>query len=128
MTELDTELIAVPLGVELEECTWWLVEMRDEDGWDAVGYMGCKLTDGGKYAYISRMGTLPRAAGKGIQKRLITVAEQWGRRQGCTHLWTYTSWNNVWSMRAFARRGYVPYKAESDNDFHSISFEKKLTR
>jgi GNAT superfamily N-acetyltransferase len=100
------------LWVPLESSVWWLLEVRQDGEWAPVGFAGAELTDGGQYGYLSRAGVLPEARGLQLQRRLIRVRERWARAAGCTHIWTYTSVENIRSMRSLIACGLLPYMSD----------------
>ncbi len=123
--ELDTPLLG-GLDDLLNRCTWWLAEALIEGVWTPVGYAGLEITDGGKYAFLSRAGVVPLARGQGIQRKLIRVRERYARAHGCTHCYTYVVWYNTASMTSLVRAGYHPYTWEREGDGRFIHLHKKL--
>lgn len=98
-----------PLSREdIIEAFWWLV--WDDEG-DAVGFAGLKLLDD-DMAYLCRVGVLPGARGKGLQKRLLRARERFARECGWTNAITYTAITNPASSNSLISAGYKLYLPE----------------
>lgn len=82
---------------------WWTA--YDASG-RPVAYAGAMLWTPDRAIYLHRAGVLPCARGKNIQRRLISVREQWGRRQGAVWSYTYTAHHNVASANNLIASGY----------------------
>lgn len=113
---------------ELQASTWWVAELRGAEGWDPVGYAGAKLD--GTTLVLSRAGVLSEARGAGLQKRLISVRERWGKAHGAVVSLTYTHWANVKSQRSLIGCGYKPSRWWVDDDgkigVRFLDFKKEL--
>lgn len=70
----------------LEGSTWWLAEL---DG-VPVGFGGAKRWELDGHVYLARAGVLPKARGRGLQKRLIRARTAWAKKAGARGVYTYT--------------------------------------
>lgn len=90
-------------------CYWWLAL----DGDEPVGFAGLRPLVGHDKgtAFLCRAGVLPRAAGAGLQRRLIRVRLRHARAVGMRSVITYTSRYNFRSVVNLIRAGmrlYLP--------------------
>lgn len=85
---------------------YWIV-------WDssdtAVGFCGAKVSRGSNSVYLIRAGLFANVRGGGLQKRMITIREKWGRAQGLKHSITYTVYHNHPSIASLLKCGYRLY-------------------
>lgn len=97
---------------------WWIYWVKGE----AVGICGIrpmqeypKLEPRWKEtAMLCRCGLLPSARGRNIQRRMIRKRVQWAREQGYKRVATYTSVDNIASLRSLIREGFLPYRGNKD--------------
>jgi GNAT superfamily N-acetyltransferase len=83
----------------------------DAQYWVAPGaaFAAAKLLEEEGLLYLYRAGVLPKARGRGLQKRMIRARLRWGRANECAQAVTFTTnWNTV-SMRNLIRCGFLPY-------------------
>jgi GNAT superfamily N-acetyltransferase len=80
----------------------------------------------GESVFLSRAGLLKLARGKGTQRRMIRKRLQWARSEGFKRACTYTSYDNVPSMRSLIREGFMPYKPEYWWAGDVVYFEREL--
>lgn len=88
------------------DVAWWIAE---EDG-HTVGYAAAKPCKGDpECLYLSRVGVVKAARGRGLQRRLIRARERWGRSQGAIFSVSDTNFDNVASTRSLIACGYRPF-------------------
>lgn len=91
-----------------------------------VGFCAAKNTQ--SYAFLLRAAVTEGANGKGLQRRMIRVREQWAKRQGAKRIITYVSHANARSLVNLIRCGYrfyLPPTPYAGKRFHYL--EKDLT-
>ena len=95
-------------GDDVEPATQhWLLE--DEEGKPAGFCSAYRLTwENG--IYLTRAGLLPRARGRGLQRRMIRTRLRWGRDIGADFAITYTSLDNGPSIANLIRSGFSVYQ------------------
>lgn len=77
--------------------------------------------------FFSRVGVLPWARGRGLQRKLMQVMERHGRREGWREIVTYTVPANLWSTRNILEAGYRTYEPrKSYVGFDVVHMRKKL--
>lgn len=106
--ELDRELFSPGYFPPAQggDVQWWLAE---EDG-HTVGYAAAKPCKGDPLCiYLSRVGVIRAARGRGLQRRLIRVRERWGRANGAILSVSDTLYDNVASTRSLIACGYLPF-------------------
>jgi GNAT superfamily N-acetyltransferase len=119
-------------GPHFTDSEWWVV--RDSFG-EPVAFAGLytpawllgveNVPDG----VLVRSGVLKDHRGAGLQRRLIRARLAYARSVGCPLATTYTSTQNVASMRALISCGFRPYRYEfvaEQNAF--LHFRNCLTR
>jgi GNAT superfamily N-acetyltransferase len=85
---------------------WWIVR-KDRN---PIAFLGMTTVDENpNWGYIARVGVLPEARGKGIQKHLMRVAERRARQLGWSKLIS-TTLNNPPSANSFIACGYKTYE------------------
>lgn len=94
-------------NLDVEHNTFhWLA--RNKRNNEPVGF--CSVSDFGEgILFLSRAGLLPEYRGRNIQRRFITVREQFARRNGFEEIITYTLRNNYQSMSSLIKSGYHLY-------------------
>lgn len=106
--DLDREIFAAGYFPPAQggDVMWWLAE---EDG-HTVGYAAAKLCKGdAQCLYLSRVGVIKAARGRGLQRRFIRVRERWGRSVGALYSVSDTNYDNVASTRSLIACGYLPF-------------------
>lgn len=83
---------------------WWLALVHDQP----AGFACLRVMDS-KIAYLALAGVLPKYRGRGIQKRLIKLRENYARALGCKVMITYVAWANWPSANSLIRAGYKIY-------------------
>ena len=81
------------------------------------------LTAEAKHLYVHRLCIHPDQQGKGMARRLMDFAEQYGREQGCTSVRLDTFSQNSRNIRFYTSRGYqqradVFFPKQSEHPFH----------
>jgi GNAT superfamily N-acetyltransferase len=84
---------------------WWLV--FDPAGVPVAFAGGYRSVTG--WYYLCRAGVLPRARGKGLQRRLIHARLRQGRKLGLPYAFTYTVFDNLESSNNLIRTGFRLY-------------------
>lgn len=74
---------------------------------DAVGFLYAEPTADGSW-YFSRVGVMPAARGRGLQRALMQRFEQWARRQRIPVL-VSTTYQNPASANNFVREQWMTY-------------------
>lgn len=100
---------------------WWLAWLDDE----AVGFAG--MNPSARWAdamYLSRAGVLPKARGRGIQRRLIRAREQFARTHGMRWLISDTR-NNPASANSLIRAGFLTYEPAKPWGFRTATYWRK---
>jgi GNAT superfamily N-acetyltransferase len=129
-------------GPQFLDSEWWVV--RDSFG-EPVAFAGAhKDTGPGDFqapdgrppgcwinteVALVRSGVLKGHRGRGLQARLVRARLAWAAKVEATMVSTYTSTQNIASMRALISCGFRPYKYEfiaEQNAF--LHFRKRLTR
>jgi RimJ/RimL family protein N-acetyltransferase len=107
------------LEIEPETIGWLLV---DPDRTIPVGFLVLDDLDGD----LERFGILTAARGRGGSFLLLRALDRHARRHGWTRIETYTAPDNVESMRALIRGGWLPVDFEIEAD-HSewLLWEKR---
>lgn len=100
--DLDAQFFSVPPDVG-EETAWWVAYDEHDT---PIAYAGAMMWGPDAAVYFHRVGVLPSARGRGLQRRLIHVRERWGRTQGASTAYTYTAATNVVSANNLIRCGY----------------------
>jgi GNAT superfamily N-acetyltransferase len=77
------------------------------DGEDAVGFLYAEPQLDGSW-YFSRVGVMPQARGKGLQRVLMQRLEGWAKRQGIKTL-VSTTYQNPASANNFVREQWLTY-------------------
>lgn len=83
---------------------WWIA--FSDSG--AVGFAGGYVTAQDTY-YLSRAGVLPKARGKGLQRRMIRIRQKRARALGLAQAITYTILGNPESSNNLIRTGFRLY-------------------
>jgi GNAT superfamily N-acetyltransferase len=83
----------------------WVAYDGDED--DAVAFLYAEPTLDGSW-YFSRVGVLPAARGKGLQREFMRRLEGWAKREGITTL-VSTTYLNPASANNFVREQWMTY-------------------
>lgn len=81
----------------------------------------------GRHMLLENVAVLPRAAGRGIGKTLITFCEDEARRRGFEAVQLYTSEKMTENLSIYPRLGYAEVARRTENDFHRVCFEKRLS-
>lgn len=92
---------------DTKKSSWWIAYLDGEPVGFAVSEDYTK-----EITYLSRSGVLAKAAGLGIQKRLIKAREQHAKRQGKTLVITYTLIDNPKSVNSLIAKGYRLYQPQ----------------
>ena len=88
---------------------YWLIQ-HVESG-EYVGFaIGTDIGDG--LFFLSRSGVLKSHRGQGLHKRLIRVREQYAKRNGFSHVITYTSHTNPQSFSHLIKLKYEIYEPD----------------
>ena len=75
---------------------------------------------------LENVAVLPRAAGRGVGKRLIGFCEEAARQRGMNvHL--YTNEKMTENLSIYPKLGYVEVGRRTENGFNRVYFEKTLT-
>ncbi len=77
-----------------------------------VGFGTVIKVKGEKTAFLSASGVFPKASGNHLQRRLIRQRIRWAAANGCTHVITYTTWDNYPSMLSLLGCGFRFYRPE----------------
>lgn len=85
---------------------WWIAWEGDKP----VGYCAVEYAGYADRGFLSRVGVLPRAGGKGLQRRFIRVRERYARSVGWAVMVTYVSRDNYPSLVNLLRCGYRLYR------------------
>lgn len=96
----------------LEAEALWVV--LDDEG-EVVGAAGAKTS--GKNLHLTICFLAPSARGNGFQKRLIDFRMRWGRKQGCTIVYTYTYRRNHASMISLLKMNFSPYYVDRKSNY-----------
>lgn len=99
------------LAVEPWTVGWLLI---DPDRTIPVGFLTMEETDDN--LELERFGILRVAQGRGASFFLLRALDRYARVQGWTRVTTYTAPDNVESMRALIRAGWLPADYEIDED------------
>ena len=94
-------------GLTKSHC--WIA--RTESG-EIAGFAVLQVVDGGRSAFLSRVGVLRAYRGQGLQKRFIRVRERKAKQLGCEYLITYTDRENLASSNSLIACGYKLYTPE----------------
>lgn len=86
--------------------TWWVV-WNDKD--KPVGFAGSMLWTPDNAVFLCRAGVVPRARGRGLQRRLIRARLKHAREIKASGAMTYTSTDNIASMTNLIRCGFLPW-------------------
>jgi GNAT superfamily N-acetyltransferase len=78
------------------------------DGEDAVAFLYAEPTGDGESWYFSRVGVMPAARGKGMQRELMRRLEAWARRERIATLIS-TTFQNPASANNFVREQWMTY-------------------
>lgn len=90
---------------------YWLVY---DDANMPVGFASCHgLTNEPHVVFLSRSGLLECARGQGLQRKLITARVRWAKRNGFSHVITYTTWDNAASFHNLQKCGFRLYLPET---------------
>lgn len=81
----------------------------------------------GRHMLLENVAVLPRAAGRGIGKTLITFCEDEARRRGFEAVQLYTNEKMTENLSIYPRLGYAEVARLTENGFHRVSFEKRLS-
>lgn len=82
---------------------WWVA--RDDHG-VPVAFAGSVFWDEDNCIYLCRAGVIERARGNGLQRRLIRVRCNHGRKLGCEGAYTYTALHNTQSANNLIACGF----------------------
>ena len=85
------------------EGAWWLVWDKDTP----VAFAGARRIPGTDQLYLCRVGVIRSARGNGLQRRLVRVRLQWGRKQGLKEVLTDTVNWNVASSNNLIKEGFT---------------------
>jgi GNAT superfamily N-acetyltransferase len=105
-----------PPGEWAEDTLWWLAL----DGAGPCGYGG--LWVHGDTGHWARVGVLPEYQRHGLGSRILRTAIRAAAARGCRRVQSYTSSENVASMRSMAACGLLPYWAGNG----CVAFERVL--
>lgn len=75
---------------------------------------------------LENVAVLPRAAGRGVGKKLIGFCENAARRRGM-NVRLYTNEKMTENLSIYPRLGYVEVGRRTENGFNRVYFEKTLT-
>lgn len=95
--------IDTPYSPTTEGTTWWLVYDEDKV---PVAFAGVRYMPIDNYFYLCRAGVIPRARGKGLQRRLIRVRLAFAKKRGAAGVYTMTSVDNPASSNNLIRCGF----------------------
>jgi len=76
---------------------------------------------------LENVAVLPRAAGRGVGKMLISFCENAARRRGMNSVQLYTNEKMTDNLSIYPKLGYVEVSRRTENGFHRVYFEKSLT-
>jgi ribosomal protein S18 acetylase RimI-like enzyme len=97
------------------------VATGDED--DFLGFIVFYAEDG--HIMLENVAVLPRAAGRGVGKKLIGFCENAARQRGMNvHL--YTNEKMTENLSIYPRLGYVEVGRRTEDGFNRVYFEKTL--
>jgi len=100
----------------------WLVWNNSEP----VGFCSIDETDmAPEAAFVSYIGLLASARGRGLGRRMVRTCTKWARDAGYSRIVSYTWVENVSSARSFLREGWEYFYPENTASGY-IWFEKKL--
>ena len=100
----------------------WVAHDKEE----LVGYLSAHPLRNGIW-FFSRVGFMPSHRGQGLQRKLMTVMERHGRREGWREVVTYTVGRNGYSTANILEAGYRTYEPrKSYVGFQVVHLRKKL--
>ena len=100
----------------------WVAHDKEE----LVGYLSAHPLRNGIW-FFSRVGVMPSHRGQGLQRKLMTVMERHGRREGWREVVTYTVGRNGYSTANILEAGYRTYEPrKSYVGFQVVHLRKKL--
>lgn len=99
------------------------VHVAIDDAGSFQGFIVFYVEDG--HIMLENVAVLPRAAGRGVGKRLIAFCEEAARQRGMNvHL--YTNEKMVENLSIYPKLGYVEVGRRTEAGFHRVYFEKIL--
>jgi GNAT superfamily N-acetyltransferase len=81
----------------------------------------------GDTAYLARSGVMPAWRGKGLQKRMVTIREQFAKKRGYRWMITDTT-DNPASANNLISRGYKLYKPKNPWGYEITLYWRKRLR
>lgn len=87
----------------------WVVEELVDDEKTIIAYLSAHPLGRMRW-FFSRVGVLPVARGRGLQRKLMGTLEKHGRAAGWKEIVTYTVAINGWSTRNILACGYRTYE------------------
>lgn len=127
LDDLDKETF--PKGEPIYRKTgseWWIVWWEGKP----VGFAGIKFVEPGT-AFLCRCGILRKHQGKGLQRKLIKIRENFARKNKIKDIITYTHSNTTKSANNLIAAGYRLYMPEKNWGWlplkESLFWIKRLT-
>ena len=123
--KLDRKIFPGDFPLSIREAgAYWLASIDDKP----VGFCAIHPIDREPDAcFLSRAGVMQKYQGAGLQKKMLTVRENWAKRHGYTRLVTYSAPWNFKSIASLVKKNYKLYHPEQywgEND--SLYFYKNL--
>lgn len=95
------------------------------DGQDQLqGFIAFFVED--EHVLLENVAVLPRAAGQGVGKALISFCEAFARTQTLKSVQLYTNEKMVENLSIYPKLGYAEVDRRSEDGFNRVYFEKAL--
>lgn len=116
IVKLDSRIFPNDIFYEHENNHYWTVKKESK----VIGFCMATVWEVNKALFLSRAGIIPSERGKGLQRRMIRVRENFARKNKIKDIITYVSKDNIPSFVNLIKSGYFVYEpqylyAGSDN-------------